>query len=88
MNDMFKNAFFGKAYKTRDGRCALCISKCMNTYILYVNGDGEYYYNIDGSHKCYGKFNPKKSYDNLDIVSEWNERIVEKELHTLSDELY
>lgn len=82
---MFKNAVFGKAYKTRDGRCALCISKCMNTCRLYVNGAGEYYYNVDGSHKCYGEFNPKKAYDNLDIVSEWRDEIDESELDVLAE---
>ena len=27
MNNMFKNAYFGKAYKTRDGRKAIYISR-------------------------------------------------------------
>lgn len=64
MDNIFKNACFGKVYKTRDGRKAIFHKNTINrTWYFIVE---EFYeripYNSDGT--CRGN-------EDLDIVSEW-----------------
>ena len=76
MNNIFENAYFGKVYKTRDGRKALYIncSKKSNIHQLIIENDfmSKRAYYKDGHHEYY-KNNMKE-----DIVSEWQDPIVSK----------
>lgn len=65
--DVFKNAEFGKCYKTRDGRKAVFLAKKYgsNSYILVIESDF-WFAQLEVSLK--GKHYPDKD---LDIVSEW-----------------
>lgn len=69
-NNIFENAYFGKAYKTRDGRKAVYL-KCSeeihrlileDSSIIWSKNDGKTYNGILES-SCY------------DIVSEWQEEL-------------
>lgn len=89
--NIFKNAYFGKPYKTRDGRKAL--------YWRYVNRNGEFIHHLILPNKS-GKPMSKKdeiiankegknlntSYTELstDIVSEWQEEVNKAELDKLT----
>lgn len=69
--DVFKNATFGKLYKTRGGRKAVFLSEKYgsNSCILVV--EREFWFaQLEVSKK--GKHYPNKE---LDIVSEWDENI-------------
>ena len=82
MNNIFENAYFGKAYKTRIGRKAIYIKNLSDyTYhhqLVLDNGDIGVYDNFG---KPYG--------DNvLDIVSEWHEEINEEKLDELASKIY
>lgn len=90
MKNIFKNACFGKAYKTRDGRKAIYIKEKLvheslsHTDVLYAQlvletGD------ILEVVKEIGVSNGTQLiYDNLDIVSEWYEEISEEKLDELA----
>lgn len=88
MNNIFKNAYFGKPYKTRDGRKAV-YSHCIDNkiYLMYPH----YYINNDSTYVNYEYVDKKGySYDNQhlsddDIVSEWQEEISEEELDKLAE---
>lgn len=88
MDNIFENAFFGKLYKTRDGRKAVCdgiieglpyfsIEGYTNSHgIIYLAGDKEITYLtpwLEEELKGCG-----------DIVSEWQEEINEEELIMLA----
>ena len=82
MYNIFENAYFGKPYKTRDGRKAVLISynqrKPNEPYVCAVACY------LDGSIKsnCYNfnEFGRRRTnlISNYDIVSEWQEPIDEK----------
>lgn len=81
MKNIFENAYFGKAYKTRDGRKALFSRKDGDTFDLEtedsynpVRSDGSFLYTKEGYES------------NSDIVSEWQEEINEEELDKLARE--
>lgn len=78
MENIFENAYFGKAYKTRNGRKA-----------LYQSGDSEYHHLFLSSCDIivdeHGDINCREIPDGLDIVSEWTESIEEKELDELDE---
>lgn len=83
MNNIFKDAYFGKAYKTGDGRKAIYIQACHN--------DGEFHNELVvseisgrkfGLYRDDGSFYTKESHEN--IVSEWQEEINEEELDRLA----
>lgn len=70
-NNIFENAYFGKAYKTRDGRKAVYIQEdcCivegnMDTFSYFDDGHCSMF-----SEEC-----------DIDIVSEWQEPINEEKL--------
>ena len=79
MLNIYENAYFGKPYKTRDGRKALFSRKDGDTFDLEtedsynpVRSDGSFLYTREG-------------YDSdNDIVSEWQEEINEEELDRLA----
>lgn len=81
MKNIFENAYFGKAYKTRDGRKAIFSRKDGDTFDLEtedsynpVRSDGSFLYTKEGYESS------------SDIVSEWQEEINEEELNELAKE--
>lgn len=73
MENIFENAYFGKEYKTRDGRKALFHRNANNRtwYLITEDINDRIPYNADGT--CVG--------DSChDIVSEWEEPINEDKL--------
>ena len=87
MHNIFENAYFGKAYKTRDGRKAVLITyNQRNKQSPYVCAVSCYF---DGSIKsvCHNFYPNGQLHDNLetvnDIVSEWEEH-VDEELDKMS----
>ena len=82
MKNIFENACFGKAYKTRNGKKAIylfssgcgvyCITEEFHNTIRYFNFDG-----IPYDFEC-------SRYRGEDIVSEWQEPIDEEKLSELA----
>lgn len=78
--NIFENAYFGKPYKTRDGKRALFIEQ---------NNDKHFPYSIliEGKLGCI-MYDDTGKYTNdcpdLDIVSEWKEEVNEEELDELA----
>lgn len=75
--NLFQSAYFGKAYKTRDGRKAIYIQE--NCCIVEGNLDVFSYFDD-------GHFSIPLEGGDIDIVSEWTEPINEEELHKQSEE--
>lgn len=72
--NLFKEAYFGKPYKTRDGRKALyCYKFTDNSHALIVEGDEEFWYvRNDGLVDDFDdSFMDSSYYTDKDIVSEW-----------------
>lgn len=71
-----KTLFFGKVYKTRDGRKTIYLGSFYNDkhfpHKIAVENCGTYGYSDDGTYI--------KERDYLDIVFEWDEEISEEEL--------
>lgn len=81
MVNIFENAYFGKAYKTRDGRKAIYLRNfiCNGIYHFVSTGDIEFTVNDKG--------NVDKIYQfGADIVSEWKESIDDEKLDELANE--
>lgn len=78
MNNIFENAYFGKSYKTRDGRKARYCGKQASMFELELDGIIIDYFS-DGSFYTAGE-------SPLDIVSKWQEEINEEELDKLAKE--
>lgn len=77
MENIFKNAYFGKAYKTRDGKKAIYWKHGVEHHLLIETG-----YMLckdDGL-----SFNINKP--NLDIVSEWQDVIDDNNLNEIAYE--
>lgn len=88
MENIFENAYFGKAYKARDGRKAVYLKKGKSGKhaIIFENGT-TYYVNPDGCYYNLEYFiNPQDYITPGDIVSEWHEEINEEELDKLANE--
>lgn len=87
MKNIFENAYFGKAYKTRGGDKVILVTLLDNVaYLLSEEKIGKnslfgnhiHSYRLDGictEYQCYV----------LDIVSEWQEEINEEELDKLAN---
>lgn len=77
MENIFENAYFGKAYKTRDGRKALYQKddKLGGLYHHWLITEDAHFACTDT-----GEQNMKMGYPPLDIVSEWTEETDEEEL--------
>lgn len=81
MSNIFENAYFDKAYKTRDGRKLIYLRRLDKDCCLLSDGNKEIVYPNCGS------FN--SSYDEdkkTDIISELEETINEKELEELAND--
>lgn len=78
MENIFENSYFGKAYKTRDGRKALYIQydNVMDKH-CFLPEDGRFTY-------CFNDGMVFESETCVDIISEWQEEINEEELHKLA----
>lgn len=80
MNNIFENAYFGKLYKTRDGRKVVFLRTFVcNGYKHYVS-TGELEYSVREDGKVDKNLYPYEE----DIVSEWQEEINEEELGELA----
>lgn len=81
--NIFENAYFGKAYKTRDGRKARFVinmgGNYGHPYRLVIEGS-DHFFNYDR----YGRM--ANAERDSDIVSEWQEEINEEELDKLAIE--
>lgn len=82
MNNIFENAYFGKAYKTRDGKKAIYLRMFIyNGYnYLFSTGNLEFFVNdkgkVDKSIYPFGE----------DIVSKWQEPIDDGKLEAMAQE--
>lgn len=84
MNNIFKNAYFGKAYKTRDGKKALYWRYDGHYHSLITDNNCPFQPWCDEAGKDHGwKKDAEES--PLDIISEWNEEINEEELDELAE---
>lgn len=83
MNNIFENAYLGKAYKTRDCKKVIFLRTFVcNGYKHYVS-TGELEYSVREDGKVDKNLFPYEE----DIVSEWSEEINEEELDELADKL-
>lgn len=86
MKNIFENAYFGKAYKTRDGRKAIFVNwsdtrKKVYLYVLERDMEffGEEMYELDGVTS--GVSTPH------DIISEWEELVEEDKYDKIAQEV-
>lgn len=77
-HNIFENAYFGKPYKTRDGRKAIFIQP-YGYWVAIQDEINTHSYFEDGHILLDGKEHP------LDIISEWEEEISEEELNKLAE---
>lgn len=82
MENVFENAYFGKAYLTRDGRKAIYIGSNCDGHLAVIEGTPYIWeYSDDGTldeiHAC-------SNDRTMDIVSEWRETIDAEELDRLA----
>lgn len=86
--NIFKNAYFGKAYKTRGGDKVILVTLLDNVAYLLIEenigktslfGNHIHPYRLDGICTEYQGYA-------LDIVSEWEKEINEEELDKLAEE--
>lgn len=83
MNNIFENAYFGKAYKTRDGRKAIYWCFDGHYHKLITDDDCAFQPWCDNSGKDHG-WNKDATNSSFDIISEWKEEINEEELNRLA----
>ena len=72
--NIFKDAFFGKPYKTRDGRKAIYLYKFdSHEHAIFVEGDEETEYVRDDGlpYDWDDSYMDSSYYTDKDIVSEW-----------------
>lgn len=89
MKNIFKNAYFGKPYKTKSGNKALYIGvdDYSPIHLLFVDDWFSIYdYNSEGF-ALDNDSNPMSECE-LNIVSEWQDEISEEEYKNKLDELY
>lgn len=88
MKNIFENAYFGKAYKTSDGRKVLLVSIFPDTGNAFLISEYKIRDNCFGNHPyVYRLDGINKDCPELDIVSEWGE-ISEEELDKLAEEYF
>lgn len=95
--DIFRNAYFGKAYKTRDGRKAIFLDSykvrifgkdepCIKCVIQ--DEDSFFFFEPDGLN-FQGGYSADEDGDieywNTDIVSEWKDEVDEKKLDEIAE---
>ena len=93
MNNIFKNAYFGKPYKTRDGRKAIYnFHSSGGFHDIIIDGEGISYHFEDHTNGIINlpiNQQPNVDYRSpIDIVSEWKEPIDEETLDKIASELY
>lgn len=76
MENIFKGAYFGKVYRTRDGRKAIYNYHSIGGYHdIIIEGEGSSYHfgdHTNGIIRLPLEVNPDVNYDSpIDIVSEW-----------------
>lgn len=87
--NIFENAYFGKPYKTRDGRKAIFKFFIPNSNMVrvsimeYTNNEWDYNLFIDGTSTDKELADIHKDWD---IISEWQEPIDEEKLNELAEE--
>lgn len=86
MKNIFENAYFGKAYKTRDGRKAIYggnNNSRLHSLMFQTKDDEDVFlglYNSDGLYVM------AKNANHLDIVSEWENLFDENKMNTILDD--
>lgn len=85
MKNIFENAYFGKAYKTRDGNKAVLISLSDFAVLSMSLDNPPYITSINITCGMDGKNIDKFLTDKQDIVSEWEEKINKEELDKLAN---
>lgn len=82
--NIFENAYFGKAYKTRDGKKAVLISLSNFSALLSMELDMSGISSVTIPCGLDGKIRDKFLSSDQDIVSEWEEDIDEEHLDDLA----
>lgn len=82
MNNIFENAYFGKTYKTRDGRKAIYLRMFIYNGFHYLLSIGDREFTVNEQ----GKVDKNLYPCGVDIVSEWHEEMNEEELNKLARE--
>lgn len=81
MDNIFKNAYFGKLYKTRDGRKAIYLSKGKISIFSTIHRlaiEPTKFSNVESIGKYDDAGNCSNGFYDCDIVSEWQEEINEE----------
>lgn len=89
MENIFENAYFGKAYKTKDGtRVTFIEQRYEDDFSIHIP---KCKYSIETTHRynSKGEFylgNGEYGHGALDIISEWQEPVDEEKLDKLAEE--
>lgn len=75
MNNIFENAYFGKTYKTRDGRKAIYVGGCR--CVIENDTNSLFRFRSNGMSEGWAT--------GVDIVAEWDEEIDERALDKLAE---
>lgn len=97
MNNIFENAYFGKAYKTRNGRKAILLQKTFDYdgitqrgFIVATNDwkgiYSSYPIDMDGKMQCWSNQRPEDISVGGDLISEWQEHINDEKLDEITKE--
>lgn len=95
MNNIFKNVYFVKPYRTRDNRKAIILQKTFDYdditqkgFIVATNDwQGTYTsypIDMDGKTQCWNNQRPEDLLDGSDLVSEWIDETNEEKLKELA----
>ncbi len=87
-NNIFRNAYLGKAYKTRDGRKAIFYNHHNSHAREKANYVTMILENQESIYRWYYDATAADHQEHLDIVSEWHEEINEEELDRLAKEYF
>lgn len=87
MENIFENAYFGKKFKTRNGKLAIYLSTeyydtftivhaAIEHHIRYVDGGEKYFHEVNmyDTSGHFNRFDTETEYP-YDIISEWQEEI-------------
>ena len=84
--NIFENAYFGKPFKTRDGRKAIFVSRNPYRNETYVLIEGNKSADLMQNDGHYWATKGREYKD--DIISEWQEPIDEEELDKMADDYH
>lgn len=82
MKNIFENTYFGKPYKTSDGKKAIYLRMFICNGYMYYFSTGDLEFSVNE----YGKIDRNIYPFGEDIVSEWQEPIDEDRLNAILDE--